>query len=172
MALYVIGSSAVQQGTSPFANIATGTAIKSLLQVKAGAARILRICEWGISFNGSAAATPGKVELIESDTAATVTASVAADIEKIDSDAVLLGDPTTAIISVGTTATGYNASSEGAASQTIRLLDGGQLIAPTTQFVRQFPLGDEPAIQPAKFLRIRCLFGTTVDAYAWVKLRA
>src|SRR5438270_950812 len=101
MALYLIGNGPMQT-TAAFAAVTTGTAIKTLLQIKPGATTILKVKEWGISFDGSAAATPGKVELIETDVAATVTASVAADLTKLDAAAIAQGDPTTALIAVGT----------------------------------------------------------------------
>lgn len=153
--------------TAAFATVATGTAIKTMLQVKPGATTVLKICEWGISFDGSAAATPGKVELIETDVAATVTASVANDITKYDAAAVLAGDPTTALIAVGTTSTGYTASAEGSITA-VRNLDGPQLIAPTNQFIKQFPLGTEPIIQNGKFGRIRVTFGASVNAFCYM----
>jgi hypothetical protein len=170
MALYLIGNGP-QQTTAAFAVVTTGTAIKTLLQVKPGSTQIMRVVEWGISFDGSAAATPGKVELIETDVAATVTASAAVDITKLDGDALTAGDPTTAIFSVGTSATGYTATVEGTITA-VRNLDGPQLIAPTTQFSKQFPLGQEAIIQPGKFARIRVTFGAAVNAYAWMKLLA
>jgi hypothetical protein len=166
MALYLIGNGAMQT-TAAFAVVTTGTAVKTLLQVKPGATTSLRIVEWGISFDGSAAATPGKVELIETDVAATVTASVANDITKYDPDAIANGDPTTALISVGTAATGYTASAEGTITA-VRNLDGPQLIAPTNQFIKQFPLGREPIIQNGKFGRIRVTFGAAINAYCYM----
>lgn len=166
MALYLIANGAMQT-TAAFVPVATGTSIKTLLQVKPGATTTLRIVEWGICFDGSAAATPGKVELIETDVAATVTASVAADITKYDADAIANGDPTTALIAVGTTSTGYTSSNEGSIAA-VRNLDGPQLIAPTNQFIKQFPLGREPIIQNGKFGRIRVTFGASVNAYAYV----
>jgi hypothetical protein len=36
--------------------VTTSTVIKTLLQVKPGATQVLQIVEWGISFDGSAAA--------------------------------------------------------------------------------------------------------------------
>jgi hypothetical protein len=166
MALYLIGNGPMQTAAA-FAVVATGTSIKTLLQVKPGATNMLKVVEWGISFDGSAAATPGKVELIETDVAATVTASVANDITKYDAGALLKGDPTTALIAVGATSTGYTASGEGSITA-IRNLDGPQLIAPTNQFVKQFPLGREPVIQNGKFGRIRVTFGTSVNAYCYM----
>jgi hypothetical protein len=166
MALFLLGSGPMQT-TAAFATLATGTAIKTLLQFKASATLVARIIEWGISFDGSAAATPGKVELIETDVAATVTAMVAADITKYDGDALSCGDPTTNLIQVGSSASGYSASAEGTITS-VRNLAGPQLIAPTNQFIQQFPLGREPVVQVSKFARIRVTFGTTVNAYAYM----
>lgn len=169
MALYLIGNGPMQT-TAAFASVATGTSIKTMLQIKPSATIQAAIVEWGISFDGSAAATPGKVELIETDVAATVTAAVAADITKLDSDALMGGDPTTNLIPVGTTSTGYTASAEGTITS-VRNLDGPQFIAPTTQFSKQFPLGQEPVIQISKFARIRVTFGASVNCYCWMKIR-
>lgn len=166
MALYLIPNGPMQT-TAAAAAVTTGTAIKTLLQIKPGATVRAKIVEWGISFDASAAATPGKVELIETDVAATVTATATADITKLDDAALLGGDPVTALIAVGTTSTGYTASAEGTITAT-RDLDGPQFIAPTSQFVKQFPLGREPVIQAGKFGRIRVTFGAAVNAYCYV----
>lgn len=166
MARYLIANGPMQT-TAAFVPVATGTAIKTLLQVKPGTTNAVHVVEWGISFDGSAAATPGKVELIETDVAATVIASVANDITKYDGAALNGGDPTTSLIAVGTSATGYTASAEGSITS-VRNLAGPQLVAPTTQFIQQFPLGERPAIQPSKFGRIRVTFGTTVNALAYL----
>lgn len=166
MALYLIPSGAMQTTAAPVA-VATGASIKTLLQVKPSSTIIAKIVEWGISFDGSAAATPGKVELIETNASATVTAHVAADITKLDGDALMGGDPTTNLIQVGTSATGYTATSEGLTTS-VRNLDAPQFIAPTTQFIKQFPLGREPIIQVDKFARIRVTFGTSVNAYCYL----
>lgn len=168
MALYLIGNGPMQT-TAAFAYVTTGTAIKTMLQVKTGATTVLKVKEWGISFDGSAAATPGKIELIETDVAGTVTASVAADITKYDAAALLGGDPTTALIAVGTTSTGYTCTSEGSITA-VRNLAGPQLIAPTNQFIQQFPLGSEPVVNNGKFLRIRVTFGSAINCYCYVLL--
>jgi len=168
--IYLVENGAMQTtGAKP--SVATGTALKTLLQLKPGTTSLFRILEWGISFDGSAAATPGKVELLEVDVAATVTAFVANDITKLDGDALLAGDPTTNIVAVGTTSSGYTATAEGTVTVS-RDLDGSQLIAPTNQYIKQFPLGQEPVIQPGKFCRIRVTFSTTVNAYCFIKFQA
>lgn len=167
MGLYLIANGPMPT-TAAQAVVTTGTSIKTLLQIKASATNVIRVVEWGVSFDGSSAATPIKVELLETDVAATVTASVAADITKLDSDALSGGDPTTNLIPVGTTSTGYTSTSEGSIAA-VRMFDV-QLVAPTNQYVKQFPLGREPIIQISKFGRIRVTAGTAVNAYCYVVL--
>ncbi len=150
--------------------VTTGTAIKTLLQIKPGATQYLKIVEWGISFDGSAAATPIKCELLEVDVAATVTAHVAAGIVKLDGLAIGAGDPTTDIIEVGTSATGYTSTSEGSIT-TSRVFDA-QLVAPTNQYVKQFPLGREPILKAGQFARIRVTAGAAVNAYCYMIIEA
>ncbi len=151
--------------TAALASVTTGNAIKTMLQVKLGTQSKGKVIEWGISFDGSAAATPIKCELIETGTIfGTVTASVAADI-------VLFGDPngvspTTSAFIVGTTATGYTCTSEGSITAS-RVFDT-QLVAPTNQYVKQFPLGREPNINVSTALRIRVTAGTAVNCYCYV----
>jgi hypothetical protein len=166
MALYLIANGPMQT-TSSFVKVTTGTAIKTMLQVKPGATVVARVVEWGVSFDASAAATPGIVELIETDVAATVTASAAADITKFGPASLLGGDPTTALFSVGTTATGYTATSEGTTTA-CRNLDGPKLISPTNQYEKQYPLGREPTIQAGKFCRIRVLFGAAANMLCYI----
>ncbi len=167
MALYLIQNGAAGLTAAPVA-VTTGTAIKTMLQFKASATTVAKIVEWGISFDGSAAATPGKCELFESDVAATVTAITAADITKFDPAALNGGDPTTNLIQVGTTSTGYTSTSEG--TTTVSRLFDLQYIAPSNQYVKQFPLGREPVVQISKFARIRVTFGTAVNAYCYMIL--
>ena len=169
MALLLIANGAMQT-TAKFVAVTTGTSIKTMLQVKPSATLVAKIVEWGISFDGSAAATPIAVELIETDVAATVTASVAADITKIDGEALSCGDVTTNLIQVGTTSTGYTASGEGTITS-VRNLDAPQYIAPTTQYQKQFPLGREPVIQVAKFGRIRVHASAAVNCYCYMVLQ-
>lgn len=165
MSLYLIANGPMPT-TAAQAVVTTGTSIKTLLQVKASATNPVKVKEWGISFDGFAAATPIKCELLETDVAATVTASAAADITKLDSQALNGGDPTTNLIPVGTTSTGYTASGEGSITA-VRMFDV-QLIAPTNQYVKQYPLGQEPVIQISKFGRIRVTAGAAVNAYCYM----
>lgn len=165
MALYTIYN-APSPTTAKIVPVTTGTAIKTLLQVKPSATAQARIVEWGISFSGSAAATPISCELIVTDVAATVTAHVAAGIVKTDAAALGGGDPTTNLIQVGTTSTGYTSSGEGSITAS-RVLDAQQ-VAPTNQYVKQFPLGREPVIEINGFARIRVHAGAAVDAICYM----
>ncbi len=165
MALYLIPNGPMPT-TAAQAAVTTGNAIKTMLQVKSSASIIARIVEWGISFDGSAAATPIKCELMETDVAATVTASVVADITKYGAGALEGGDPTTNLIQVGTAATGYTSTAEGTITA-VRMFDV-QFIAPTNQYVKQWPLGREPVIAVSKFGRIRVTAGAAVNCYCYV----
>lgn len=150
--------------------VTTGTAIKTLLQIKPSATLGgMELRAWGISFDGSAAATPIKCELIETDAAALVTAHVAAGIVKMDAKAIACGDPTTNLIVVGTTATGYTATGEGTTTVT-RVFDA-QLVAPTNQYSYQWPLGEGPAMTVSLFTRVRVTAGAAVNAYCWIDVQ-
>lgn len=167
--LYKIFNAAMPT-TGSMVAVTTGTALKTLLQIKPGATQVIKIREWGISGDASAAATPGIVTLSVTDTAATVTAHVAAGIHKFDSEALTAGDPTTNIFAVGTTSTGFTASGEGTVG-TNRVGDS-QLVAPTNQFVIQFPLGAGFAVQPGEFCRLRCTFGAAINVLCYVLVEA
>lgn len=148
------------------AAVATGTAIKTLLQLKPAAA--IQVVAWGISLDGVAAATPGKVELVETDVAATVTAFVAADVQPhSDPNAAANSAGAGGIpLNLGTTASGYTATAEG----TILAARMGdvQLVAPTGGYSREFSLGREFEVAAGKFLRVRATFAATVNALCWV----
>lgn len=165
MALYLIANGPAPT-TAAQAVVTTGTAIKTLLQLSSSATKPLKIVEWGISFDGSAAATPIKCELVETDVAATVTAHVTGGIIKLDGEALAGGDPVTNLLPVGTAATGYTATAEGTITAT-RMLDV-QLVAPTNQYIKQFPLGREPIVQISKFARVRVTAGAAVNAYCYM----
>jgi hypothetical protein len=147
--------------TAALSPVTTGTAIKTMLQVASSSTRPLKLVEWGISFDGSAAATPIKCELIQTDVAATVTAHVAAGVQPYD-------DPNApaSTVTLGTSATGYTATAEGTITAT-RYADI-QLVAPTGQWVKQWPLGREFQLPVSKFLRVRVTAGAAVNAYCYV----
>jgi hypothetical protein len=168
MALYKIFNGPMPT-TASQAAVATGTAIKTLMQVQPSATNVAKIKEWGISFDGSSAAAPGTVELCETDVAATVTAYAQADITKFDALAIANGNQTTNLFQVGAANSGYTSTAEGSIT-VVRQFDCQQ-IAPTNQYVYQFPLDLEPVIQVSKFARIRVKFGTTVNAICYMLIQ-
>lgn len=146
--------------TAPPTALATGTSTKTLLQIATPSTADIRIVEWGISFDGTSG-TPVKVGLTDVNVAATVTAFVAADVIKWNSP----NDPAS-VITLGTTASGYNATAEGTVTAA-RELDS-QMVSPTTGYVKQFPLGREPVVPASRFLRIRVQAAATVNAFCYV----
>lgn len=149
--------------TAGFAKVTTGTSIKTMLQLKPF--NIGKIVEWGISFDGSAAGTPILCELLETGTIfGTVTALADADIHKTDGE-----DQAAASVqglTLGTSATGYTCTSEGSIIAT--KLHDVQLIAPTNQYVKQFPLGQQPKLIIGRSVRIRVTAPAAVNAVCYI----
>lgn len=157
---FLIPNHASQTTAAPAA-VTTGTAIKTMLQIKPLVP--LWVVEWGYWMDG----TPSdiKIEFIEVDVAATVTASAEADIVKYG--AVADATATGAInMTLSTTGTGYTSSSEGTVTA-LRNLDGPQ-VSSLKAFVKQFPLGERPLIQIAKFGRIRVTAAAAVNMLCYV----
>lgn len=164
MARYKIFNGAMPT-TAAFVPVTTGTSIKTLLQLKPF--NQCKINAWGISFDGSAAATPIKCELIETGTVfGTVTASADADCIKLDGTDQAVAS--VAGLTLGTSATGYTCTSEGSIT-TVRMFDV-QLVAPTSQYIYQFPLGQEPVLVIGNACRIRVHAGAAVNATAWIEI--
>ena len=152
--------------TAGQAAVATGTSIITLLQIKPFLP--CTIVEWGISFNGSVAATPILCELLATGTVfATVTAHVDADINHEFHGA---GNAVASIggLTLGTTATGYTASGEGSITET-QMFDA-QFIAPTNQNILQWPLGREAVVQIGDAGRIRVTAPASVDCICYMIL--
>ena len=69
---------------------------------------------------------------------------------------------------MGTAATGYTATAEGTITTT-RMFDA-QLVAPTNQYIYQFPLGQEPVLVIGNACRIRVTAGAAVNAYCFIEV--
>lgn len=152
--------------TAAPSSVTSTTSIKTMLQLKP--AIKLRAIEWGASFDGSAAATPGKVEFFESDVAATVTAYAAADVMPwSDAGAAANTAGTSGTpLNLGTTHSGFTSSGEGTTTAS-RVFDL-QLNPPTNGYVKQFPQNREPELQVAKFPRVRVTFAAAINVYCYV----
>lgn len=164
MSLYLIANGP-SPTTAAQVKVTTGTTILTTLQVVLAATVNGRLVEWGVSFDGSAAATPIAVECLDTGVAAaTVTAHVAAGIVKLGDGST--GNPSTANFQIGTALTGYTSSAEGSITVT-RMFDV-QLVAPTGAYVKQFPLGREPQLIGGNVNRIRVTAGAAVSMYAYM----
>ncbi len=155
--------------TAAQAVVATGTSIKTMLQVKLGATitGLATIIEWGISFEGEAAATPIKCELLSTMAVkATVTEHVAAGIVNLDPKAEATADDLPFAFGAAGDETGFTGTAEGTITAT-RMFDV-QLIAPTNQYVKQWPLGREPMFDADEFIRIRVTAAGDENCYCYV----
>lgn len=143
----------------------TGTAVRTMLQLATTTTSGVYIVEWGISFDGSAAATPIQVELFGCTGAATMsTALAAADVQCLSDP----NGPTNNTLQFGTALSAFAtaAVTEGTVAN-YRPFDE-QLIAPSSQYVKQFPLGREPAIAASQFVRIRVTAAASVNAQMYI----
>lgn len=139
--------------------VATGTAVKTVLQVATPATTDIRVLGWGISFDGVTATNPaGLVVLTDVDVAATVTALSP---EKWGSSFA----PASLCVS-GTSATGYNASAEGTIGDS-RFIDP-QEVHPQAGYSVWFPERALPKVRESRFLRIRCTFSVDVNCLPWI----
>lgn len=164
--LYLIANGA-QPAASALVKVATSATLATMLQVKLGdnQTNVAKIVEWGISLDGSSAATPFQCELLAGTVAATVTAHADVGINRLSKNTIV---PTNNFpFAFGATnETGYTSSSEGTLAGA-RVFDL-QNIAPSNQYVKQFPLGREPDFSVADWLRIRIWGDGTVKASCYV----
>lgn len=161
---YIIINSAQPTTAAPVGQ-PTGTAIRTMMQLRTALSVNARLIAFGCSFDGSAAATPGKVELFETSVAATMsTAYAAGDIMPFENLATANTAGATGVpFNLSTTTSGFAtaAVTEGTVAGYRPAWTG--YIAPTNQFDYQFPLGREFDITPQMYLRYRVTFGTTVN---------
>jgi hypothetical protein len=166
---YIILNSAQPTTAAPVAQ-PTGTAIRTMMQLRPALSVESRVIGFGLSFDGSAAATPGKVELFETTAAATMTTAYAAgDIMPFN----YLSTANTA----GATGVPFNLSTATSGFATAAVTEGtvagyrlawGGLVAPTNSFDYQFPLGREFDLTPQMYLRLRVTFGASVNMVAYI----
>lgn len=150
---------AIPNSTGDLTVVATGTGLKTVLQVLTPSTTSIGILAWGVSFDGtSAGATPGKVVLIHNSAAATVTS--------LTPEVWGNNEQPASLCVGGTAATGYNASAEGTvASSTV--IDG-QHVHPQSGYEVWFPADHIPRVQPSRSLRIRCTFAAAVNVIPWI----
>jgi hypothetical protein len=136
--------------------VATGTSVKTMIQLSTSASKEAKVIEWWSTGDASAAAVPGTAELLfHGSGAATVTAYVTADIRKYEPNSV------NCLLTLGTANSGYTASAEGTpAGGTFSIV---QQAPPTSGVYIQYPFGREPEMAASTFLRLRNKFAATVN---------
>lgn len=149
---YIVYNSAVPT-TACMTLVATGTTIKTLLQLTAASTRRFTVVKWGIEFTGTPAAI--QVELIHTTTVAG-------------------GSPTAVVPTILTdgapaalTTAGFSPTSEGSVAATCRVLDSHVLSSNT--FVWEWSLGREAVIPVSGVLRVRVIAAVTVNALCFVQ---
>jgi hypothetical protein len=135
--------------------VATGTSILTHIELTIPSTVEIIPVAWGISFDGSAAAVPGICELFGTTVAigSGGTAVTATKYSNPNGPAAL-------------TTAKFTATTEGAVAN-VRMADV-QMIAPTNQYIYQWPLGREFRCAVSTFLRVRLKFAATVNAICWV----
>ena len=167
---YIIYNSAQATTAAPVVQ-PTGTAIRTMMQLRTATGVNARLVRWGFSFDGSAAATPGKVELFETTVAATMsTAYAAGDIQPY-------GNYVAPANTAGSGGVPFNLSTGTSGFATAAVTEGTVagyraadlvLNPPTQPYVYDWPLGREFDLTPQMYLRCRVTFGTTVNMYVYV----
>ena len=153
--------------TAALAPTTTGTALKTMLQIKPG--NKIRIIEWGYFFDATPASAI-KVELIDTGAVfATTTGTGGAALAA--GDIVKYNDATgsASALATGNSLSSYSGSavntSEGSITAT-RLLSSRMETG--TQWSQQFPLGREPEVNAAQCLRLRATAATAVNMICYI----
>lgn len=155
MSLYI----AIPEASNALVEVATGTAVKTLIQVATPSTTNIKVIAWGVSFDGtSSTAAPGVLTLGDYDVAATVSTLTPDEWGNVDSQASLcIG---------GVALTGYNATAEGTIAA-VTILDG-QEVHPQTGYSIWFPERYQPLVKASRFLRVRALFAADVNSLPWI----
>jgi hypothetical protein len=150
--------------TAAQATVATGTAIKTMLQIATPATRQIQLISWGYTMHANSAGG-GIVELLQTDVAATVTAHVAAGVQPLDPNSPA------SLMTLGTSATGYTATVEGSTTAT-RVFDVVDLVpdngAISLSHRYQWVPDERPIVAVSKFLRVRSTTSNTLNMHCWI----
>lgn len=162
MTMFVAYNNVFGATTATMVGTSYATGSKIAIQLATPSSLQIRVIEWGVSFNGSAAGTPAVCELVQNGTASTCSSAHST------STILPIGDSTaTSRLTMGTTTSGYGNGS--VTSATPDKYFDAQFVAPTSQYVMQWPLGREPVMVVSKFLQLRINTAATYTALAYIK---
>lgn len=166
MGRYLVANSAMPTTAAPVKQ-PTGTAIRTMLQLAVATGDGIKVNEWGVSFDGTTAATPIQCELIDTATVAATmsTAHVTAGIMQMDR----VADGGVSSLSVGATnLTGFATAAVTEGTITSTRVGDMQMVPPSSLYVKQFPLGTEFYVPGGRYLRVRVTASATVNAWIYV----
>lgn len=144
--------------TVVLATNATGTALKTMLQIVTDSDAVSTIIEWGISFDGTnAAAAPIQVRLQRQTTAGT--GGTAGLVTKYANPASQPTANTTSLTAPAGTWTGEPTAGD---------ILGTWLVNPTSGIVIQYPLGREPTMDVSTRLAIVAVAAASVNAQPYI----
>lgn len=153
--------------TAAQAGQATGTTIRTMLQVATPSSSSLRVVAFGVEF-ASALTGACTVELVDTFAVAatTLTAHVAAGVQPYDGNA----NGGASIMTLGAGATGYNVAGAGTENTTTASRTGKLKILPigSTSYEWEWSLGREFFVPVSHFLRLRMTTTPTINAFCWI----
>lgn len=153
--------------TASVAAVTTGTTIKTMLQLSTPSTRQIQLISWGFSVDDPPGAD-AVFDLIQSDTAATVTAHVAAGVQPL-----VPGLPAS-LLTLGVSNTGYTSSSETApvttkTFDTVSMSSVSAEAATSMRYEYQWMPDERPIVAVSSFVRMRATTPTTaVDLRCWI----
>lgn len=150
-ALYKVYSAAVPT-TAAMVPIATGTSIKTLLQLTAPSSNDIQIVSWGIDFTTVPTAFVN-CELINTTTVAGTGMTAVVPSPVADAGAA-------------SSVAGFAPSAEGTVAATTRVFDEKQML--TNSYSWEWSLGREPELQASQVVRVRVTTSVTINAICWI----
>jgi hypothetical protein len=161
MALFIAYNAALDATTSVTAGTSYATGAKVAIQLATSSAQEIRLVEWGVSFNGSAAGTPAVCTLAQASAASTCSTAHST------STIVAVGDRAkTCSLTMSTTTCGYG---NGAiTTNTTEKEFAAAFVGPTSQYEKQFPLGRDYVVTASKFCQLRINTAATLTALAYI----
>jgi hypothetical protein len=161
MSLYVAYNCAIDSSTGVMAGTSYSPGAKVAIQLATPSTISVRIVEWGVSFNGTAAGSPAVCTLAQASAASTGLTTHST------STVLPVGDnPKTSSLTMGTGSTGFGAVS--IVTNTTERQFAGALVGPMSQYEKQFPLGRDYVVSPSKYCQLRINTATTLTAIAYI----
>lgn len=152
---------AIDATTGVMAGTSYAAGAKVAIQLAPASGSYLRLVEWGVSFNGTAAGAPSVCTLAQ--------ASAASTMGTAHSTSTILptGDlAKTSTLQMGTSLSGYGAAT--ITTNTTQRQFAGAQVGPMTQYEKQFPLGRDFVVLSGSFLQLRINTAATLTAIAYV----